>query len=569
MKLIHGRYEIIAIIGQGGSGEVFHVKDHRLHSDFAMKRMKRQLNSKAYAAFMQEIDIAAQLHHPHIPRVIDQFEENDECFVVMDLITGIPLIQYVRDHVVIQQQVLVEWMEQIVDIFLYLHAHSILYLDLKPQNIMITKSNKLYLVDFGSSCIETQIRIHSATPGYAPPEVLKQHTAKRQSDIYSFGITFYVLFHGHFPQQQKKQNRVDKMLAHCYAQDIEDRYVDFHAVKKALITLKSSTVHHVFRMMVSFLLCIIFIGLSVITIQRWNTYVMDQYHQAMDEQNYEEAVHWNPIMIEPYLRISQTSCDDMDIKCSKKTFWRIEKLSQRHRYEELNILLGVQAMMIHETAYYKLALSYFEDALNEHEDNYLIQQLYSLANLLSMKELNKGEYVKIKDVLKICEKACVQQKDIKLRFMYLKMLLILYEDLHGMLTNSYQNILSLCDTLESLLSQYPDSFSRKEKTFLLNKGALAYYFKGLDALKLQNYAEMSEAYEKSLQMMKSTTMEGRYVFMSDMEFTRFEYGIRDEEKGHHIVMLKQAQFYATKISNDDERHYYLERISEAIAQWGG
>ncbi|MEG0330334.1 MAG: protein kinase [Longicatena sp.] len=170
--ILVGRYTIINKIGEGGLSEVFLVSDARLLKQWAMKRIKKhdeRMNQKTLLmTFQKEFSILSKLNHRGIPRISDQFEDENYFYVVMDYIKGETLASLLSEDKNRIENNIQDWMLQIIDIFIYLHGtrpYPLLYLDLKPQNMICDENNNLYLIDFGTSCFQEGWQVaSSATP---------------------------------------------------------------------------------------------------------------------------------------------------------------------------------------------------------------------------------------------------------------------------------------------------------------------------------------------------------------------------------------------------------------------
>lgn len=148
--LLNHRYEVIKKIGEGGMSTVFYVKDHRLQKYWAMKKV-RKVQSRIVDAFENEVKMMSRFQHKGIPKCIDFFEDEEALYMVMEYIEATSL----QDCQKYTMADVLQWMLEICDIFIYLHTGfqmTILYLDLKPQNILIDDRNHVHIIDFGSSC---------------------------------------------------------------------------------------------------------------------------------------------------------------------------------------------------------------------------------------------------------------------------------------------------------------------------------------------------------------------------------------------------------------------------------
>jgi len=213
-QVLQGRYRIVSFLSRGGMGGVYRAWDMRLDVVVALKEMIPQpgLDLQTLAQlrqqFQQEAMVLARLHHPHLVRVTDFFEESDNVYLVMDFVEGENLAQrIVREGSIPEGQVL-EWADQLLDALAYCHAQGVIHRDLKPQNVIIRPDGRAALVDFGLVKLwnPNDPRTRTAmrgmgTPEYAPPEQYDAqmgHTDAR-SDIYGLGATLYHALTGQAP----------------------------------------------------------------------------------------------------------------------------------------------------------------------------------------------------------------------------------------------------------------------------------------------------------------------------------------------------------------------------------
>jgi len=213
-QVLQGRYRIVALLGQGGMGAVYRAWDMRLDVVMALKEMIPQpgLDSQALAQlrqqFEQEAMILARLHHPHLVRVTDFFEEGGNAYLVMDFVEGESLDHRIEREGALPEQQVLEWADQLLSALTYCHGQGIIHRDIKPQNVVIRPDGQAVLVDFGLVKLWDPRHPHTrtamrglGTPEYSPPEqydVQMGHTDPR-SDIYSVGATLYHALTGKAP----------------------------------------------------------------------------------------------------------------------------------------------------------------------------------------------------------------------------------------------------------------------------------------------------------------------------------------------------------------------------------
>ena len=203
---LHGRYQILSILGQGGMGSVYHALDTTLTIEVAIK--ENLFGSAEYAEqFKQEARLLASLRHPNLPRVTDYFViENQGQYLVMDYIEGEDLKTRIerQGRISVQEAVVIGL--ALCDALEYLHSQEppVVHRDIKPGNVRITPEGHVFLVDFGLAKIggsdqRTVTGAQAVTPGFSPPEQYgTAHTAP-YSDIYGLAATLYMALAGEPP----------------------------------------------------------------------------------------------------------------------------------------------------------------------------------------------------------------------------------------------------------------------------------------------------------------------------------------------------------------------------------
>ncbi|HOU13736.1 MAG TPA: bifunctional serine/threonine-protein kinase/formylglycine-generating enzyme family protein [Anaerolineae bacterium] len=213
-QVLQNRYRIVAPLGQGGMGAVYRAWDLRLEGAVAVKEMVPPPGLDAATVqqlqeqFKREAVVLRHLHHTHLVRVIDFFEEMGNTYLVMDFVEGETLDAYIARRGALPETEVLAWAMQLLDALDYCHRQGVIHRDIKPKNVILRPDGSAVLVDFGlvkvwnPTDVQTQTVLRGmGSPEYAPPEQygrLGQHTDLR-SDLYSLGATLYHALTGQAP----------------------------------------------------------------------------------------------------------------------------------------------------------------------------------------------------------------------------------------------------------------------------------------------------------------------------------------------------------------------------------
>lgn len=202
--LIGERYEVIDKIGTGGMSDVYKAKCHKLNRFVAMKVLKQEFseNTNFVYKFRIEAQAAAGLMHPNIVNVYDVGEENGIYYIVMELVEGITLKEYIEKKARLSVKEAISIAIQISMGIESAHNNHIIHRDIKPQNIIISKEGKVKITDFGIAKAATSNTITSNVMGsvhYTSPEQARGGYSDEKSDVYSLGITFFEMLTGRVP----------------------------------------------------------------------------------------------------------------------------------------------------------------------------------------------------------------------------------------------------------------------------------------------------------------------------------------------------------------------------------
>src|SRR5690348_16619613 len=202
-----GDYEILSVLGAGGMGRVYRVRNFISDRVEAMKVLLPDYASEPELAarFMAEIRTLATLEHPNIAQLRTAFQFENQFIMIMEFVEGATLESLARQGGVPIDQML-EYASQVLSALSYAHGRGVTHRDIKPANIMITAHGVVKLMDFGiaKSNADMQLTRPGTTMGsvyYMSPEQVRGDTVDARSDIYSFGITLYEMLAGRRPFQ--------------------------------------------------------------------------------------------------------------------------------------------------------------------------------------------------------------------------------------------------------------------------------------------------------------------------------------------------------------------------------
>ena len=198
------RYEIICKVGTGGMADVYKARDHKLNRLVAVKVLKPEFrDDKTFIAkFQKEAQAAAGLAHPNIVNVYDVGEDEGVNFIVMELVEGITLKDYIKKKGKLSVKEATSIAIQVSLGLEAAHNSNIVHRDVKPQNIIISTDGKVKLSDFGIARAVTSNTITSnvmVSVHYSSPEQVRGGYSDKKSDIYSLGITMYEMVTGRVP----------------------------------------------------------------------------------------------------------------------------------------------------------------------------------------------------------------------------------------------------------------------------------------------------------------------------------------------------------------------------------
>lgn len=263
--VLRDRWEVVDRLGQGGMGTVYMARDLNLSTLSEKKKaavvkelrddfIRGEDKEKAKEFFMREVHVLADLDHPNIVRVLDQFSVIDQLtgeekyYLVMEYVQGQNLHEMLtKRQEPFDEDLVIDWAVQVCDVLTYLHTHNppVIYRDLKPSNIMINTNDQVKLVDFGIArpFEDSEDNTHVVSQGYSPPEQY-WGAADPRSDVYALGATIHFLLTGQDPLaltvsmpqaiNPEVSDHINEIVKRATHQDAEGRYQCAADMKDAL-----------------------------------------------------------------------------------------------------------------------------------------------------------------------------------------------------------------------------------------------------------------------------------------------------------------------------------------------
>ena len=265
--ILQDRYRIVGPLGAGGFSSVYQARDMRFPSVTKLCAIKEmtistndpQLRELTIKSFEREAGMLAMLDHPSIPDISDYFTEQNRSYLVLELIRGKDLDDWLKDETeLIDGAMAIEWALQICDALEYLHTQKpqpIIFRDMKPSNIMLDQHKRIRLIDFGIAKLfeaEQQKGTMIGTEGYSPPEQYRG-LATPAGDVYALGATMHHILTKQDPRLEppftfaerpiRNANpsvspALEALVNRCLAYNPKERYPDATALKDALIALR-------------------------------------------------------------------------------------------------------------------------------------------------------------------------------------------------------------------------------------------------------------------------------------------------------------------------------------------
>lgn len=238
--VVNEKYRVERVLGEGAQGSVYVCTNIELGNVWAMKHFQGGLNEK---------DILVKLNHVSLPKIADVFTDGDDRYIVESFVEGFPLHKFAEaGEAELNEDMAISFMIQLAEALQYIHKQSIIHMDIKPQNIIITEDLKAILIDFGiaSLCDGEKAKtyeIRGYTPSFASPEQIAfQSDIDERTDIYSLGATIAYVF-----RKCTLGKEFAIILNICMAEDKSQRYDNVTSLRDALVRLQKQKIDALHR----------------------------------------------------------------------------------------------------------------------------------------------------------------------------------------------------------------------------------------------------------------------------------------------------------------------------------
>lgn len=207
----NANYDLIGTLGRGGMGNVYKAMDKRLNREVAFKILDASSDEEAIKRFYMEAQAMKEMDHQNVVHVFDFGQEKNQLFISMTYVEGTNLSDILHNKEQLSFEAIEVIIRQIARGLLYAHNKGIVHRDIKPSNIMLTRDNRVYIMDFGISYIQemekerlTRTGMTMGTPEYMSPEQCHGDSVTLQTDIYSMGVILYEMTCGRLPFEGEK-----------------------------------------------------------------------------------------------------------------------------------------------------------------------------------------------------------------------------------------------------------------------------------------------------------------------------------------------------------------------------
>ena len=229
-NLNRNMFDFIFIIGKGGFGKVWRVKEKKTKELYALKEMSKTkiIDKKSEKSINGEREFLSYLHHPFIVNMHYAFQDHDNLYLVMDLLTGGDLRYHCSRYRSFSEEQTRFFLACIIHSLSYIHKNQVLHRDIKPENLVLDDKGYVHITDFGIAKINMPDNSSetSGTPGYMCPEVMNGKNHSYPADYFSIGVIGYEFMMGRRPYRGRGRKEIKEQMISYQAKIEEDEIKD-------------------------------------------------------------------------------------------------------------------------------------------------------------------------------------------------------------------------------------------------------------------------------------------------------------------------------------------------------
>ncbi|MEG0330333.1 MAG: hypothetical protein RR624_07875 [Longicatena sp.] len=425
-------------------------------------------------------------------------------------------------------------------------------------------------------------------PGYASHEVLAHEVVTPLCDIYSFGMTFFVLMHNAFYKKEVCATPLDHVLEKCVESIPENRFQSFLAVKEAVWTLYGKKKKSVLKHSIS---CFIVSALCMVTgiyfMQLTHKEIESKYHTAMMKENYQEAIGWKPTEVGAYRKLynqallkSAKLSDTQQESAMRDVLLIMEEMmikSNQKDNSEIAYFFSLVCLRLNDIEFYKKAsesLSYVNQS-NIHQ-NMMLEGYKEIAKTFSQQQqITKQDMHYLQSELNQMEKEIAFLANPVEQYENYALLLSLYENRKSEFGKECNDIIiSLANKLEKIKKEHKDIILNKSvfQTDYNSSLYVAYYDKGVEAIEHKDYQKMKINYDEAIRYYNVQKSEvDDVLLLAHMYIALSEYDVTSTTNTQHIKYLEEAKKACVYVKKNNEDNQSIEEmirfIEEKLTFW--
>lgn len=241
-----GKYQIRSRLGGGATADVYLAWDPFLRCDVALKLFRADVTGNPEAAarvrhmFLNEARLVRELHHPCIVNTLDAVQDGQHSYVVMEYVDGVPLSVHAQPQTLLPLDTVLQIGFQCCMAMHHADQHGLVHRDLKPDNLLLSKSGEVKITDFGASCLQGNAGEASrmiGTPYYMSPELVAGGEVDARSDMFALGVVLYELLTGSRPFEGENVMSTLYQISHTPHQSLRARRPDLPAALELLLEI--------------------------------------------------------------------------------------------------------------------------------------------------------------------------------------------------------------------------------------------------------------------------------------------------------------------------------------------